>query len=83
MEGNGQTLPTIKVSLDAATQTVALDFDTKQFKTWDYLIAVLDMAKAHAEMNRRMAQNAAMQQMAQQQMIAAQEEAAVKRLLVR
>ncbi len=83
MEGNGTALPKIEVRWDAATQNVQLDFDTKQFKSWDFLVAVLDMAKAQAEFNRRMAQQMAAQQAMQQQVMAAQEQEAVKRLLVR
>ncbi len=58
----------IHIDFDVNTQTVTLTFDQTQFRTWDFVLAVLDMAKRQAEMMRQHAlMNAAMQQQAQAQ----------------
>lgn len=47
--------PTIKVHWHEDQQVVAFTFEAKEFKTWDFVIAVLGMAKAHAEELKRQA----------------------------
>ncbi len=76
-EPNGKPLPTIMVSWDASNQTAMLNFDQGEFKTWDFVVAVLDMAKSQAEAMKRTAQVHAMQQQAQQAM----QDQAIKRTL--
>lgn len=58
----------ITVNVDMDKQTVAVEFDPKEFKTWDFVIASLEQAKSWGEFNRDLLrQQAVMQQMAQQQ----------------
>lgn len=52
--GSG-SLPAIDVIWDSDKQTVLLGFDRDQFKTWEFVVAVLDMAKSFAETQRRLA----------------------------
>lgn len=60
-------IPVIAVAWDEKKQIVGIQFDKAEFRTWDFVIAVLDMAKAQADQHRRMAQIAAMQQQAVEQ----------------
>ena len=71
MEGNGQDkqLPTLEISWDNSKQLIGFAFDPKEFKTWDFVIALLDMAKGQAEQRRRETQMAVMQQAIQDQAI--------------
>ncbi len=48
-------LPTIHVGWNPETQDVMLKFDPKEFKTFTFMIAVLDMAKAKAEKMQQVA----------------------------
>ena len=69
MNENGTGLPTISVGWNAEEQQVVLHFDPLKFKTWDFVIACLDMAKAQAEQHRRVQLAQQMQAAAQQQKI--------------
>ena len=72
---NGQQqkrLPTIHVGWDADAQQVTLQFVPDEFKQWEFLIAVLEMAKMKAEMAYKAFQ---MQQIQAAQQAAMQEEA--------
>lgn len=55
----------IDVVWNPETQEVDLRFDNKQFRSWNFVVAILDRAKAKAEMILRQQQTAAM--MAQMQ----------------
>lgn len=65
-------LPTLAIGWDSELQSVALNFNPDQFKTWDFVIAVLDMAKQKAQEAQRMAALARMQKMEQDRRIAEQ-----------
>ncbi len=41
--------PEIKLIWDKEAQELTFQFETKDFKSWHYLIAMLDMAKRKAE----------------------------------
>ena len=71
MEGNGQAkaLPTLEITWDNSKQLIGFAFDPQEFKTWDFVIALLDMAKGQAEQRRRETQLAVMQQAVQEQAI--------------
>jgi hypothetical protein len=57
----------IKVKFDVARQDVALEFDTREFLTWAFVLATLDMARRKAEQMQRMVEVQQMQhQLAQQ-----------------
>jgi hypothetical protein len=58
--------PCLKIYWDAERQDVRLEFNTQVFRTWSFVQAILDMAKAAAESQQKMAQLAAMQQQQQQ-----------------
>ena len=68
----------IVIAFHPDKQAVALQFDPKDFKTWDYVLALLKMAVDHAEQKRREAQMIAMMQQQQQQ---AQQDAAIRQRL--
>jgi hypothetical protein len=42
---NDETLPTLFVGWDQERQQVHLRFDPKELKDWDFIMALLDMAK--------------------------------------
>lgn len=69
--------PKIEVGFDPERQIVGLKFDSRQFKTWDYVIGVLTMAVEQARKMDRMAQMQAMQQQAQLQA----QEAHIRRII--
>jgi hypothetical protein len=54
--GNGEKaqLPAIAVGWDAEAQGIQLQFDPGQFKTWEFVLAVLEMAVRHAETQHRL-----------------------------
>lgn len=60
-------IPTLKLDVrwDPQTQEVDLRFNSQEFRSWNFVVAVLDQAKAKAEMILRQQQTAAM--MAQMQ----------------
>ena len=61
-EGKLKSIPAIAVGWDAENQSVAVRFNNSEFKTWDFLIATLQMAVSWAEQQRRLAQFGAVQQ---------------------
>ncbi len=67
-------LPTITVTFDPETQAVGVQFAPTDFKTWDMVVATLEMAKSFAEFNRNMGRAQAMQQ----QQLTAQQEMAIR-----
>ena len=56
----------IAIQWDPDTQEVMLDFKPAEFKTWDFVLAVLEMAKTYAEQRRKEAVMVAMQKAAMQ-----------------
>lgn len=65
-----EDFPTIKVLWDPEKQEVSVQFQTDQFKTWDFVDAILNMAKAKCQEANRMSKVQQMQQavaMAQQE----------------
>lgn len=75
--GEEQKVPYVVILWNQQTQQVGLQFNSDDFRTWDFLIAVLDMAKRKAEDHRRVQQLQAMQQ----QQVEAMQIEAVKRNL--
>lgn len=61
-----QPAKTIAVGFDPARQIVGLQFSTDDFKTWDYVLAILRMAVDQAEQKRKEAQMIAAMQAQQQ-----------------
>ena len=55
------TPPTLSITWNADEQTVGLKFQPSEFRNWQFVLAVLEMAKQAAEMNLRMAHAQAMQ----------------------
>lgn len=68
---NGQpvALPTIHIGWDAEKQIVRLAFDDKDFRTWNFIIGVLEMALQSAKDQHQFAT-------IQQRMMAIQQQAA-------
>lgn len=56
--------PTIRLIWNAEQQSVDIGFNAAEFKNWDFIIAVLDMAKRNAEEQVRQNRLALMQQQA-------------------
>lgn len=79
--------PALKISWLADEQVVHVDFDPKTFKTFEFMLAVLNMAVQAIETNRKAQHMAQMQQaMAMQQqkeMQAAQQQAAIEGRILR
>lgn len=61
-----ERLPTLAIGWNAELQAVSIKFDPLDFKTWDFVVATLDMAKQWAE-HQRDIQRMANLQLAQQQ----------------
>ena len=62
-ELNGKTeLPHVKLVWDSAKQAVDLEFNPAEFQNWDFVMAILDMAKQKVEYAKKMTQAQAMQQ---------------------
>lgn len=66
LNGGPKTLPSIKIGFDETHQAVTLEFAPAEFKSWDFVIACLDMAKSQAEHNRNVGRMQALQAAAQQ-----------------
>ena len=62
--GGPQQLPAITIGWDSYHQLVRVHFDTDQFRTWDFALAVLDMAKKEIERQQKTAMINQMQQQA-------------------
>jgi hypothetical protein len=73
MELNGdhrqQEKPTLTIVWDADKQAVGLGFDANAFKTWTFIIGLLEMAKNMAIQNEHMARMQAMAQQAEAQQL--------------
>lgn len=69
MEDNSKTreVPAILIGWDQETQQVALKFDSVHFQTWDFVLAVLDMARRQAEDKKKESLFNTMQNAAQNQ----------------
>lgn len=61
-------LPQIKIGWNEKAQTVEMDFDPQNFKSWEFVVAALRMALMKAEDTRRLVMAAQMQMQAQQAM---------------
>ena len=60
---NGQSgAQKITITFHPDRQVVETDFDTAEFKTWEYLMAVMQMAVDDAKFKRDMARMVAVQQ---------------------
>ena len=81
MHENGKPpeLPTLHVVYDPLKQAVGIQFEATDFKTWDFVLAILDMAKMKAQTQQKMAQVAMLQQAAAMQ----QQDAEVTRKILR
>lgn len=66
-------VPEITVGFDFTEHTVRLAFDQAEFKTWDMVVAALDMAKSFAEFQRNVARTRSLQQAAMQQAVTEQQ----------
>lgn len=49
INGKGVPLPTIHVGWNAEAQDIAMTFDSDEFKTWNFLVKVLEMALDRAK----------------------------------
>lgn len=81
MSANGETvqLPTVHLGWDAASQTVHIQFDPADFKTWEMVLMVLEGGRLRAELMKRIGEMGQMQQLAQ----AAQQEEMIRKNLRR
>ena len=62
VNGSGVPLPCIVLAWDQDAQSVRVQMDPAQFKTWEFVLAVLEMAKSWATFQQRNGQAVAMQQ---------------------
>lgn len=63
--GNGTLKkPTLIIEWDAEKQQAQVSFDSQQFKTWEFVLAVIEMAKLQSETNRRVAEVMSIQKQA-------------------
>lgn len=76
---NGTAPYALTVLYNPDTQSVEVQFEAAQFRTWEFILGVLEMAKLTATAKRQMSQMVAMQQQAAE----AQMANAVKRSLIR
>jgi hypothetical protein len=79
MNNGDQKYPAIKVIWNPETQAVALDFDPKEFKTWNFVLALLGMGIETGKQQMKMDQVKGMMQ-AQAE---AQHAAKIKQMLAR
>ena len=75
----GKQLPALAIGWDADKQQVLLDFNPEHFRTWDFVLALLQMAQRKAETQLRSQQVQAMAE-AQQQ---AQQNALLRKQILR
>lgn len=71
--------PQLTLTYDAESQLVRLDFDPLQFRTWDFVIAALEMAKMEAERRKKFKEAEALMRQAEAQ----QQQAALAGRLIR
>lgn len=62
---NGEHLPTIHMGWDHKTQSIKLDFDKEEFRTWEFIQSILQMGIEYAKVQAQMSR---MMQMQKQQM---------------
>ncbi len=62
LNGGPKNLPGIVVGFDPEAQQVHLKFDAKDFRTWEFVEAILDMAVEKAKQLKIAARMQAMQQ---------------------
>lgn len=69
MEINGKKAEghEIRIVFDPEKQATSIQFKAEEFKTWDFVLAVLGMAKDAAELQRNVLRMNAMQQQAVEQ----------------
>ena len=67
MESNDQKkkLPTLEITWDASTYDICLNFKEEDFKNWEFVIAILEMAKIRADQTRKQTMLLGMQQAAE------------------
>jgi hypothetical protein len=80
---NGEVgmLPAIAVAWNVEKQEIRLLFDHEQFKTWGFVIAVLEMAAEEAKAKKQMQAQMALQQALLAQAEAQAEEQTIKSLI--
>lgn len=76
--GEPKKLPAIVVMFDADSQQVGLQFRQEDFKNWEFVCAILEMAKSKAEDLKRIAMA---QQLQAQQAARMQEQNLLTRLM--
>jgi hypothetical protein len=67
-ESKEANLPTIKIRWNAELQIAVLEFEPTEFKTWDMVIAVLEMGMSQAKFNQNIGRMQGLQQQAAQAM---------------
>jgi len=77
--GEVKQLPTIMIGWDEEAQVVRLHFQPEQFQKWEFVLAILDMARREAEGQLALGRAQAVGQLMQQ----AQQDAAVKQQILR
>lgn len=82
-----KALPTIEIAWDQDIQDIKLVFDHEQFKTFDFMLGLLEMARIRLDAQRQLSfaqamQAKAMQQQAQQQAAMQQARKVQSKLLV-
>ena len=77
-EPNHKPAPAVTLLYNPVTQTVELEFKPEEFRTWDFVLAVLRMGIDQAKSHRQLAQMQNMQRAAQEQ---AEAQAIRRRLL--
>lgn len=50
-------LPHLSIEWDERNHRVRLNFDPDEFKSWDFIIALMEMGKLNAETHRKLAQD--------------------------
>ncbi len=75
----GVEIHPLVVRFEPGTQMVSLQFNTGHFKTWEFVLAVLEMAKLHAEKCLKAQLIQSMQQQAADQALAARVNENLKR----
>lgn len=62
----------IRIGFDPVAQDVSLKFKPEEFKNWDFLLAVLDMAREKAKLMKQQQMMAQMQEMQRASQLARQ-----------
>ncbi len=73
-EGRTRKMPTLTITWDEDRQAATLQqVDISQFRTWDFIVACLEMAKSQAEFQRNMSRATAIQKQQMDEAIRQQE----------